>query len=169
MHNTWSFCLGPKVIQKYILNTLFVISPLNKNYFRTWLGMYMYCDGLLMHKDGKNSARELEKIGVKTILSDCESGSKLPTDKLSNESQGSIIVYYDYFDKLYSQVRGHPESTEIMTKLTTWFKTFLTDRKTFCEGSFMRLMMARWILTLHVDGKWCHWFYKGLIIQTNNE
>ena len=72
-----------------------------------------------MHKDGKNSARELKKISVKTILSDCESVSKLPTDKLSNESQGSIIVYYDYFDKLYSLVRGHPESTEIMTKLTT--------------------------------------------------
>ena len=135
MHNTWSFCLGPKVIQKFILNTLFVISPLNKNYFGMWLGMDMYCDGLLMHKDGKNSAREFEKIGVKDILSDYESGSKLPTDKLSNESQGSIIVYYDYFEKLYSQVRGHPESTEIMTKLTTWFKTFLTDRKTFCDGS----------------------------------
>ena len=44
-----------------------------------------------MHKDGKNSARELKKISVKTILSDCESGSKLPTDKLSNESQGSIL------------------------------------------------------------------------------
>lgn len=72
-----------------------------------------------MHNDGKDSARKLEKIGVKDILSDCESGSKLPTDKLSNESLGSIIVYYDYFDKLYSQVRGHPESTEIMTKLTT--------------------------------------------------
>ena len=79
----------------------------------------MYCDGLLMHNDGKDLARELKKIGVKTVLSDCESGSKLPTDKLSNESQGSIIVYYDFFNELCSQVRGHPKSTEIMTKLTT--------------------------------------------------
>ena len=84
-----------------------------------WFGMYMYCYGLLMHKDGNDSARELENISVKTISSDCESGSNLPTDKLSNESQGLIIVYYDYFDKLCSQVGRHPESTEIMTKLTT--------------------------------------------------